>query len=112
MIVQNAAHHIAPLGIRIDTLDILLRRAGIPHQQNIFEVVALFTKILQKRTDQRASQRSQDNIDAVEHGHHGTGEMDLRDHVPAGHHQYHAHRVRLENIQNFITVNRGPLWRV
>ena len=45
-VIQNSSYHISPLRVGIDTVNVLLRCPRIPYQKNIFQVIALFTKIL------------------------------------------------------------------
>ena len=84
-VVKDASYNVSPLGIGIDTIDILLRCAGLSHQQNIFYVIAFLAEVLQQRADQGTTDIRKQYIEDIEIRHHGTREMVLRNQIPECH---------------------------
>ena len=70
LIIQNSSYHISPLGIAVDPVNIFLRCAGIPHQKDIFAVVAFFSYKMQAVTDKCPHQKSAYRVDGRKQRHH------------------------------------------
>ena len=111
-VVQNPSHHISPLRVAVDAVDIFLRRTGIPHQQDIFEIIAFFTEILQQNADQRPAQGREYDVEHIEIAHHQPGKMNLGNHIPTGHQDDQAHSVGLKDIEDLVLMDCRALRRI
>ena len=111
-VVQNAPDHIAPLGVGVDSGNVLLRRPGIADEKNVFEIVALFPEELQNIPYGGPAQGREHDVYHVKDEHHDTGKVRLIDQIQHHHKESKPYCIGLYDPGDLILAPGSSFWRI
>ena len=97
-VIQDPAHQVAPLRILLDPVDVLLRRAAVSDQQDLFLVETLAPHVPEDIEDRHAHDPLKRDVDEIEDQEGKSGIILLPYDIQGGDDQQKAERVCLDHV--------------
>src|SRR5699024_11050029 len=99
IVIQDSSDNISPLGIGLDPVYILLRRAAVTHQYDLFLMKASPPHIPEKGKNQKTDAPFESHVDGTENINYQPGKIALLKHIKSKYDQQHSQDVGLDNIR-------------